>query len=72
MDDGNTEHHEAFENEAVERGLVEDAHLDYEEWLGETGLDDSFVGMPGSGIPGTHDLYEAAKRVHARENANKP
>jgi hypothetical protein len=68
-----TEHrHAAFEQEAIDRGLVEDAHLDYADWLQATGLDDSFVGEPDKGRPGTADLYDAAVRVLARDPAPAP
>ncbi len=40
---------------------IEDG-MDYEEFLEQTGKDDSFVGSPEDGIPGTHDVYAAAMR----------
>lgn len=35
--------------------------MDYDEWLLNTGLDDSFVG-DGDGKPGSADIYNAAER----------
>jgi hypothetical protein len=71
-DDRTAKYHEAYDKRAEDEGLAEFGHLEYDDWLEETGLDDSFVGMPESGIPGTADLYEASKRVHARINAIAP
>lgn len=60
------------EREVEENNLVPDHHQDYEEWLEETGKDDSFVGSPERGIPGTGDLYDAAIRVFERKAVAEP
>jgi hypothetical protein len=72
MSDETAKYHEAYDKRAEDEGLAEFGYLEYDEWLAETGLDSSFWGMPDKGIPGTEDLYEASKRVHARINAITP
>lgn len=51
-------------------GYVPDCEMSYEDWLDWSGLDDSFVGTPDMGIPGTHDIYEAA--IEALRNTLVP
>lgn len=48
------------EREAEALGISE--AMTYEQFLEETGRDDSFVGSPDHGVPGTADVYEAAMR----------
>jgi len=56
---------EQIADEAIvaQPGLHFNGDMDYEEWLEETGLDDSFVG-DGLKNPGTEDLYDAARRLY--------
>ncbi len=49
-----------------------DARMDYEKFLQETGRDDSFVGSPEDGIPGTHDVYVASQELVEAEPTSTP
>lgn len=71
MSTKNQEFETLCEAAARDGNLVPDAHMDYEDWLDWTGRDDSFVGSPEQGIPGTSDLYEAVERLLERQAAPK-
>ena len=47
---------------AGRHGPVPDHEIGYDDWLEETGYDDSFVG-DGVSVPGTADLYDAMIRA---------
>lgn len=63
---------EYCETQARDGGYTVDGPMEYDDFLDVTGLDDSFVGSPEHGTPGTYDLYEAAMRIAEREAQDAP
>jgi len=53
----------------IDGGYTVDADLEYDEFLEETGLDDSFWGSRELHVPGTADLHDAAIRIFRRQEA---